>query len=478
MVTFSLLGLCVLSLTTASAGAQSSDHLVIFASPRDSITLSCGIPSLGSCSSFTWNMIGNFGSVTEVVKAGRVTAPHISHLSLLPDCSLEIKQPVLNDSQLYTCGSGALHSNVSLLKLELSERKDPEEGTIELHCFLSTFIGAFHCHNTVGIHIKWSTEDNTPISGNRFDFKNPSQCFSKLIINKKLTDHHRKWKCQLTQDDELQATVSHTTTLTDGLEEVFAAVGESVSLSCSSASSLGVTVAWTMVEKPPLESSSLKKAHSEVFPVNEDSSLFIRTVSALDAGDYHCSESTDEKKVVNKVRLHTLNVTPQFGPGGENLTLTCVLTCPEQCDKDFNLTWSGSGQNSWQSDLMNVNNTLLNKLVLLDGSRGSKEITCSVQREGAVMASKKWSPVHSLQTLAWLILPLGLLMCAAAGGLYICIKRKQNRGAAIEQSGVGMTHVYETIEDDDNMELHQQRQFNREATTTTDSFYDLLQAVN
>ncbi|KAG7241997.1 hypothetical protein INR49_024638 [Caranx melampygus] len=109
---------------------------------------------------------------------------NISHLSLLPDCSLEIKQPVLNDSQLYTCGSGALHSNVSLLKLELSERKDPEEGTIELHCFLSTFIGAFHCHNTVGIHIKWSTEDNTPING---------------------------------------------------LEEVFAAVGESVSLSCSSA---------------------------------------------------------------------------------------------------------------------------------------------------------------------------------------------------------------------------------------------------
>ncbi|KAG7241998.1 hypothetical protein INR49_024639 [Caranx melampygus] len=128
----------------------------------------------------------------------------------------------------------------------------------------------------------------------------------------------------------------------------------------------------------------------KIIPVHSDSECSGRW-------DYHCSESTDEKKVVNKVRLHTLDVTPQFGPGGENLTLTCVLTCPEQCDKDFNLTWSGSGQNSWQSDLMNVKNTLLNKLVLLDGSRGSEEITCSVQREGAVMASKKWSPVHSIE---------------------------------------------------------------------------------
>lgn len=95
----------------------------------------------------------------------------------------------------------------------------------------------------------------------------------------------------------------------DGVEEVFAAVGESVSLFCSSASSLGVSgnVVWTVAEKPLSDGSSPKKTQSAVFSVNGNPSLLIRTVSALDAGDYRCSESTDEKKVFNKVRLHVLD---------------------------------------------------------------------------------------------------------------------------------------------------------------------------
>ncbi|XP_022624217.1 uncharacterized protein LOC111238809 isoform X1 [Seriola dumerili] len=478
MISFSLLGLCLLSLTVATAGAQSSDHLVMFALPRDSITLPCGIPSVRSCSSINWNMTGEFGSVTEVVKAGQVTAPDVPRHGLLKDCSLEINRPVRNDARLYTCGSGALNSSVSLQILELAENLDAAEGTIELHCFLNTYKGLFHCHNT-GIHIKWSTDDNTPINGNRFRFENPTECFSKLIINKKLTDHLRKWKCQLSQNDVVKATVSYTT-ITDGEEEVFAAVGESVSLSCSNASSLGVrgSVEWAAGGKPLSDGTSHKKGQSEAFPVNEDSSLFIRKVSALNAGDYQCSESSEQKKVLNKIRLHTLDVTPQCGPGGEHLTLTCVLTCTEQCDKDFNLTWSGSSQNSWQSNLMNDNNTLKSKLVLPVCSMRSEEITCIVQREGAVMAAKKWPSVNSLQTPAWLALPLSLLMCAAAGGLYMCMKRKHNRDAANEQSSIGMTHVYDVIEDVSAEGLQQQTQSNREASTTTDSFYDLLQAVN
>lgn len=40
-----------------------------------------------------------------------------------------------------------------------------------------------------------------------------------------------------------------------------------------------------------------------------------------------------------------------------------------------------------------------------------------------------WSDCMStaLQTLAWLALPLGLLVCGAAGGLYMCMKRKHNK---------------------------------------------------
>ncbi|XP_071326369.1 uncharacterized protein cyp21a2 isoform X3 [Trachinotus anak] len=425
-------------------------------------------------------MTGEFGSVTEVVKAGRVTGPDPTRLGLLKDCSLEINNPVLNDARLYTCGSGALNSSVSLLILEITENPTPAQGTIELHCFLNTYKGLFNCNNK-GIHIKWSSEDNTPINGNRFHFENTAECFSKLIINKRQTDHHRRWKCQLIQNDEVTAAISYKTTVTDGVEEVFAAVGDSLSLTCGNASSPGFSgsMEWDVGGKSQSYGTVPDMGQSGAFTVNEDFSLFISKVSAPNAGDYQCSESTGQKKMFNKIRLHTLDVIPQCGPGGKNLTLTCVLTCTKQCDKDFNLTWSGSSQDSWQSSLMNESNTLKKKLVLPICSMRSEEITCAVQREGAVMALKKWRSVNSLQTPAWLALPLGLLMCAAGAGLYVHMKKKHKKDAANEQSSIGMTHVYDVIEDVNNEELQQQRQSNREAaTTTTDSFYDLLQAVN
>ncbi|XP_039973232.1 uncharacterized protein LOC120783905 isoform X2 [Xiphias gladius] len=395
MMSSSLLGLCLLSLIWATAGVQSSDHLVLFALPRDSVTLPCGIPPVRSCSSISWNMTGEFGSVTEVVKAGRVTAPNLHRLGLLKDCSLEIHRPVLNDARFYSCYSGALSSGVSLQSLELTESSTPVEGTIELHCFLNRYKGHVGCNNTQ-IHIKWSTEDNTPINGNRFRFENPSECFSKLIINKKPTDHRRKWKCQLTQNNVIKATVSYTTIVTDGVEEVFASAGESVSLSCGNNASRGVSggIKWTVGGRTLTDDTSPKNGQSEAFHVTEDSSLFISKVRALNAGEYRCSESTDQKKALNKIRLHTLDVTSQCGPGGVNLTLTCVLACTKQCEKDFTLTWSGSNQNSWQSGLMNDSNTLTNKLFLPVCSMRSEDITCSVQREGAVMASKTWRSVN------------------------------------------------------------------------------------
>ncbi|XP_035020408.2 uncharacterized protein LOC118114205 isoform X2 [Hippoglossus stenolepis] len=414
-----------------------------------------------------------FGSAAEVVRAGRVSAPNVPRLGLLQDCSLEINRPVLSDAQLYSCDSGGLRSSVSLRILQLTERPAPAEGTVELQCFLNTYKGYVACDNPE-LHITWTAEDNTPINGNRFHFEKLSDCFSKLIIKKKLTDHLRKWRCQVTQNDVVKASISHTTTITDGVEEVFAAVGESVSLSCSSTSSLGVSgsMRWAVGGRPLTHNNSREKDQSEAFHLNKDSSLLIGEVTALNAGDYQCSEAADEKKVLNKIRLHTLDVTSQCGADGHNLTLTCVLTCTNTCDKDFNLTWSGEGQTIWQSGLINHSNTLINTLILPVCSRSSAEIKCSVHREGVVMATKEWGSVSSLQTPAWLVLPLGLGMCVAAGGVYFKRKRKD---AAHEQSSIGMTNVYEDV---NNAELQQKEESNREAAAATESFYDILQAVN
>ncbi|XP_008294731.1 uncharacterized protein LOC103368217 [Stegastes partitus] len=466
MSSLSLLGLCFICLTraAAAAGLHSNDYLV--ALQGDSIALPCGTASFKSCSSINWTIGGEFGSVTELVKAGRV----ISHrYGLLKDCSLEITHLELNDARLYSCDSGALNSSVLLQIPTITEKQTSAEDTIELQCFLNMFIGYVACDNSTGIHIEWSNEDGTPIEGNRFEFDNPSACFSKLLIKKKPTDHHRKWTCQLSQSDVVKATISYTTTVEDGLEEVFAAVGESVSLKCSNTSCLGLggCTQWAMCVERQWRDISPDDLQTNA---NKDSSFVIGKVSAVHAGDYRCSESTGQQRALSKYRLHTLDVTAESGPGGDNLTLTCVLTCATECETDFNLTFSGGVLKGWQSGLIKANNTLIKKLFLPDWSH---EITCSVHREGALMASKKWRSVNPLQTPAWIGLPLGLLVVAAAAGLCMHMKRVHNTNAANQQSSIRMSHVYEVIQDEE-----QQRRSKRESSATADSFYDLLQSIN
>ncbi|XP_072251153.1 uncharacterized protein [Leuresthes tenuis] len=336
------------------------------------------------------------------------------------------------------------------------------------------FGGVQDCKNNTGIQIKWTSQDDTPINGDRFRFENPSVCFSKLIITKKPTDHRRKWKCRVAQNDEFKADISDTTAVKDGVEEVFVAVGESVSLTCSNTSSLsfGGRI-MRAVETNPLTDISSDSNQKKTVYVSKDTSLVINKLSSLHARDYQCAEFTAQQEVPTKIRLHTLNVIAEAGPSGDNVTLTCVLTCAKECEKDFNLTLSGTQQEqiSSQSGLMNVSNTLKRMLFLPVWPRSSDEIVCSVHREGALMASKKWHSPNSLPALVWLGLPLGLLVCAAAVVLYRHMKKKHNKDAANEQCGITMDHVYDVIQDEELQEK-------REVAAVADGFYDLLQPVN
>lgn len=92
--------------------------------------------------------------------------------------------------------------------------------------------------------------------------------------------------------------------------------------------------------------------------------------------------------------MFVFSVTSEYAPGGDSLILTCVLICAKECENEFNLTWSGSSENSFQSGLISVNNTLFKKLHVPVRSMRSDEITCSVRREDAVMASKKWCNIN------------------------------------------------------------------------------------
>lgn len=93
------------------------DHSVIFASVGDIISLPCGIPSIKSCSSVNWNMSGQFGSVTQEVRAGMVTSEN-PRLRVGKDCSLQINHLEIDNARPYVCYDGAFNSSISLEVLQ------------------------------------------------------------------------------------------------------------------------------------------------------------------------------------------------------------------------------------------------------------------------------------------------------------------------------------------------------------------------
>lgn len=78
------------------------------------MTLPCGVPTVNTCSSVSWNVMGEFGSVSAVVNAGMVMDPYMLRFSLLKDCSLKIKDLILVDARTYFCHSNGINSSVSL----------------------------------------------------------------------------------------------------------------------------------------------------------------------------------------------------------------------------------------------------------------------------------------------------------------------------------------------------------------------------
>lgn len=82
------------------------------------MTLPCGLLTINTCSSVSWNVMGEFGSVSAVVKAGMVMDPYRPRFQLLHDCSLKINDLILNDARTYFCHSNRIHSSISLHIIE------------------------------------------------------------------------------------------------------------------------------------------------------------------------------------------------------------------------------------------------------------------------------------------------------------------------------------------------------------------------
>ncbi|XP_036793176.1 uncharacterized protein LOC118937651 [Oncorhynchus mykiss] len=449
------LKLCLSMLLQTRLGLQSSDHRPtrIFASIGDSVSLPCGTSYINSCSSVTWSIVKD-GFPNQLELSGKVktdgpNSGRASRLKVGHDCSLHIQPLEIDDGRLYTCEDGDTSSSVSLQLLN----------SLVPQC------------NQSEIKLNWLNEANTVLQGERFQTERSSACLSTLTIRGvRKTDHHRKWRCQLIEGEVVKTSLSYTTEITGGIEEVFVAVGESVSLPCATHSSLevGSRFQWTLGQR---SLSSLSRSgdvsagtqgHLPASHISQDGSLVISNVKTLHSGLYNCSQQ-------NRILLHTLDVSAEHATtDGNNLTLTCSLTCVEDCG-DFNLSWIHSGQDGLQSGPIGHNNTLISKLFLPD-RQGTEKIACAVLREGVEMAVKEWTIQRGrvLPAVGWSVLLL-LLLCAVGGGVYW---KRQGKGSAAQgeeqQTTVAMTHLYDEIQD----------QPIQPSGVTNNSFYDLLQAGN
>ncbi|CAB1334792.1 unnamed protein product, partial [Coregonus sp. 'balchen'] len=422
----------------------------MFASIRDSVHLPCGTSYINSCSSVTWSMEEN-GFPIQLVLSGKVDVKgpkpgRASRLKVGHDCSLQIQPLEIDDGRVYTCEDGATSSRVSLHLLNITLATDTNiapEMDIKLQCHLNIFSGLVPQCNHSEIQLNWLNEANTVLQGERFQTERSSACLSKLIIRGvKKTDHHRKWRCQLIEGKVVKTSLSYTIEIAGGIEEVFVAVGESVSLPCVTHSSLevGSRFQWTLGQR---SLSSLSQSgdvsagtqgHLPASLISQDGSLVISNVKTLHSGLYNCSQQ-------NRILLHTLDVSAEYAtPGGNNLTLTCSLTCVED-GRDFHLTWTHSGQDGLQSGPIGHNNTLISKLFLPD-RQGTEKIACTVLREGVEMAVKEWTIQrgHVLPGVIWSVPLLLLLLCAV--GIRGVYWKRQGKGSAaegeVQQTPVGM----------------------------------------
>lgn len=466
-------------------GYQSSDPTSMLASVGDSVSLPCGSTSTKSCSSVNWAMQeGRAGKSYPLVKSGIVIMQErASRLKVGKNCSLQIHHLDLKDGVVYICEDGKTKSNVSLELLSITLVQDPTT-EIGLECYFNNFQGRPYCNNSISREIKWLNEDGTEIKGDRFNKVPVDVCFSRLIItSSRPTDHHRKWTCQVTENSGVKTSYSYTTSLPDGIEEVFSVVGDSVSLSCDNtsfprndgiplwdmASSLvGLSESGTITR---VQSGDISGAH-----INPDSSLVINKVSRLHSGYYKCALNNAS---LNNIKLYTIEVTAGYAsPGSKNLTLTCLLTCVDECGKELNLTWAHSNQDVKQS-YRKANKTLISDIFLPDHN-SSGTAFCSIYREGVRMATKRWSfqDKMTVPVASWLVPLLIILGFVGGGGVY-WRRARQKTEAEEAHDHFGMNHVYEVVLDGshDGVPL-QTGPIRRGAANPNDTVYDLVQHVN
>ncbi|KAK1151737.1 hypothetical protein AOXY_G32046, partial [Acipenser oxyrinchus oxyrinchus] len=212
----------VLNLLTSKCGLDR------YASLGETVTLPCAGFQEYENSFIYWIFSQRSETFFELALDGKITVKQperAARLEVLPDSSLRIHHLHTEDAGQYECQqyvNGRLYKGGTPVVLTLLTSKftadpgrDLKRGTaLALQCTLVCNGGIADCSSAPdNVKLTWVDDEGTALQGDRFKIT-PYRTHSTLSLELQKSDHNRRWRCNLTEEGEVKASYSYTTTLT------------------------------------------------------------------------------------------------------------------------------------------------------------------------------------------------------------------------------------------------------------------------
>uniref|UniRef100_A0A8C1ZFE3 Ig-like domain-containing protein n=1 Tax=Cyprinus carpio TaxID=7962 RepID=A0A8C1ZFE3_CYPCA len=257
-----LLGLIFLS--SLLTGISGVDETHVFISSGENVRLSCN-NALHDCTSTTWNYKRYRDSAAvELIRLGikkKDTERH-ERLSLGSDCSLNIRNISTEDYGLYSCQQWTgvnrdkhqkPNARVYLHVLHVSSSQTEISAglSVTLSCQLFSYTGV-SCDDLIRserIQLFWVNQTGVKLtrSDSRYQISSSSDhCIITLNTTLLNEDHNREWRCEVTQRDQVQTSVTYTVKSSARAETAVIAV---ISVSVAVLAVLLAAVLWLIWRK-------------------------------------------------------------------------------------------------------------------------------------------------------------------------------------------------------------------------------------
>ncbi|KAL1279259.1 hypothetical protein QQF64_025932, partial [Cirrhinus molitorella] len=200
------------------------DDAHVFISSGENVSLPCN-NALHDCNSTTWNY-NRLSATVELIAGGLKKKGTESHerLSLVSNCSLNIKNITKEDYGSYTCQQWSGHQKqandtyVYLHVLHVSSSSSQTEisagSSVSLSCQLYSYdeVSCGDSGRYERVDLFWANQagDKLKISDSRYQISAPGHCIITLTTTLLNEDDNREWRCNVTQGDQVKTSVTYT----------------------------------------------------------------------------------------------------------------------------------------------------------------------------------------------------------------------------------------------------------------------------